>query len=182
VLLAALLGLAGQDVLPSRPAASVKTLPTFAAIATAPRQTELTVRWAPAAPPAGQPPPGGALLTSPPAPQSQRFEVLRRGAVNEAPVRERDPQVGPDDLVIVAVDAQGREVGWQRVKDPRIVRSEQPGPDGLLSGQVFYRSETELVVRVPDNVAVATLRVYDVQWNGSEFLLIGLGTIPAGRQ
>jgi hypothetical protein len=114
-------------------------------------------------------------------PEVNRFEILKRGGIIGPPVRERDPQIGVDDLVIVAVDGQGREVGWQRVKDPRIVRSEQPGPGGLLNGQVFYRRETELVFRVPDGVPVELVRVYDVEWNGREFMLRGIGTIPVPR-
>ncbi len=165
-------GLAGQDPLPARTAASVRTLPTFAAITTANRQTELTVRWIVAAAPAG------ALIAPRSLPEVNRFEVLRRGAVVDPPVRERDPQLGPDELVVVAIDAQGREVGWQKVKDPRLVRSEQPDASGLLSGQVFHRGETELVIRVPDGAAIAAVRVYEAQWNGREFVLRGLGTIP----
>jgi hypothetical protein len=99
----------------------------------------------------------------------------------DAPVRERDPQIGPDEIVVVAVDAQGREVGWHHLKDPRLVRSEQPGPGGLLSGQVLYRSETELVVRVPDGLGVAALRVYELQSSGREPILQGLGTIRLDR-
>lgn len=170
--LGVVLGLSGQEPLPSRAAASVRTLPTFAALTTADRQTELTVRWVVAAAPAG------ALVVPRSVPEVNRFEILKRSAIVDPPVRERDPQIGPDELVIVAVDAQGREVGWQRLKDPRLVRSEQPGPGGLLSGQVFHRAETELVMRVPDGVAIATLRVYEAQWNGREFVLRGLGTIP----
>ena len=165
------LGVSGQDPMPSRTAASVQTLPTFAALATANRQTELTVRWVVTAAAADTLVAPGSL------PEVNRFEIVRRAATVEAPVRERNPQIGPDELVVVAVDAQGRDVGWQRVKDPRTVRSEQPGRGGLLSGQTFHRSETELVIRVPDGAAVAAVRVYEARWNGREWLLRGLGTI-----
>ena len=54
------------------------------------------------------------------------------------------------ELVVVALDAEGRETSWQKVRDPRVLRSEQPGPTGELQGEIFYRAETELVVVVPD--------------------------------
>ena len=138
------------------------------------------MRWIVAAPPAGAAAgaAAGTLVAARSVPEINGFEIVKRGTVDEAPVRERDPQIGPDEVVIVAVDAQGQEIAWQHLKDPRIVRSEQAGPGGLLSGQVFYRTETELVVRVPDDVAAVALRVYEVQWDGREFLLRGVGPVP----
>ena len=39
-------------------------------------------------------------------------------------VRERDPQWSEYELVVVALDAEGRETSWQKVRDPRVLRSE----------------------------------------------------------
>ena len=91
-------------------------------------------------------------------------------------VRERDPQWSEHELVVVALDAEGRETSWQKVRDPRVLRSEQPGPTGELQGEIFYRAETELVVVVPD-AATASLHVYETRWNGSQFVLRPLGQI-----
>ena len=164
-----------QDPPAARAAATVRSLPAFAAVATPNRQTELTVRWTVAAAPPG-------TLTAPRAlPEVNRFEVVRRSVITGALPRERDPQIGPDELVVVAVDAQGREVAWHHVKDPRIVRSEQPGPGGLLSGQVLHRTEAELVLLVPESLGATSLRVYEPQADGREPSLRGLGTIAITR-
>ena len=171
LLLALAIGLSGQDAPAARTAASVRSLPTFGASAASGRQTEWTVRWIVALAPTG------ALLAPRSLPEVNRFEIRARAAVVDVGVRERDPQIGADELVIVAVDAQGREVGWQHLKDPRIVRSEQPGRGGLLTGQVLHRAETELVVRVPDGLGAVTLRIYEPLGTGAAAELRGLGTI-----
>ena len=180
LLLVVLSGLVAQDAVPARSEASVRALPTFAAAAKGPDQTEVTVHWVVAA---GQPgiATAGTLVVPGSVPEVNQFDILNRRAIRESPVRERDLRLAADDLVIVAVDGQGRELAWQRVKDPRIVRSEQPGPGGLLSGQVLYRREAELVIRLPAAVSAARVLIYGVEWNGREFVLRGLGSIPIPR-
>jgi hypothetical protein len=177
----------GQAAPPARNEASVRGLPTFAAAAKGSGQNEITLRWVVAASQAASPAGGqaaaatSALVVPGSVPELNQFEILKRRAVNETPVRERNPQLATDELVMVAVDAQGREIAWQRIKDPRIVRSEQPGPSGQLTGQVFYKRETELVIRLPDAVVADHVLVYGVEWNGREFLLRGLAAIPIPR-
>jgi hypothetical protein len=131
----------------------------------------LTIAWAVLA---GTP---GTLARPGTLQELHQFQVQKRVPIDDAPVRERDPQIAADDLVVVALDAQNREVAWQHVKDPRIVRSEEPGPDGLLSGQVFHRTDAELVLRVPDDIVPVTLSIYEPRWNGSDFTLRPVGTI-----
>jgi hypothetical protein len=104
-----------------------------------------------------------------------QFAVVARGSVRGPLVRERDPQWSEHDLVIVAADASGLETSWQKVRDPRILRSEQPGPTGELSGETFVRPEVELVVAVPDGAA--SLNVYETTWSGEQFVLRQLGRI-----
>jgi hypothetical protein len=162
---------AQQAPVPARTAASVRALPPFANRAASAAQTELIISWAVSA---GTP---GILTVPGAARELHQFQVRARTPVSDPPVRERDPQIAEDDLVIVALDPQGREIGWQHLKDPRIVRSEQPGPDGLLTGQVLHRSDAEFVVRMPDSLPAVSLRVYEPQWNGTEFMLRELGTV-----
>ncbi len=135
--------------------------------------TELTLQWV-----TNVPPDTGTLSSfGDVAAVVNRFDILSRRAVQIGPVVERDPQLSNDDLVIVAVNRAGREVGWERVKDSRIVRSEQPAPDARLSGRVLYRVEAELVVWLPGRLQASELRVYKPEWNGFDFTLIGLGTV-----
>src|SRR5687768_5055206 len=96
-------------------------LPQMAALTAAPAGTEITVSWSLLFSPAGDPAAPGAV---------NQFAVAGRRSVPDGPPLERNPQVSEDRLVVVALDAAGREVGWQLVPDPSIVRAEVPGPSG----------------------------------------------------
>lgn len=161
--------------LPPRSASTViGQVPSLVVDATPTPGTLLTVRWL-----ATGTPPGDALLPlDEVTPRSSRFEVLSRRAVQFEPVVERDPQLSEDDIVVVALDDGGQELGWARLKDPRVVRAEQPAADGTLSGRTLYRADAEIEVWLPGRTDLAALRVYKPQWNGREFDLTGLGTIP----
>ena len=116
------------SALPPRMASAVLAdVPAFSARASdAGLATEVTIRWTVSGP--------ATVMSSAAARDvaSSQFDVVRRRTVRFSPVRERDPQLSPDDLVVIAVDAQGRELGWQRLTDPRLVRSEQPNAAGEL--------------------------------------------------
>jgi len=162
---------------PQRMASTVlKDMPALSALAPdAGPATEVIIRWTVSGP---------ATVSSLMAARdvtSSRFDLVQRRTVSFSPVRERDPQLSPDDLVVIAVDAQGRELGWQRLKDPRLIRSEQPDDSGMLHGQVFYRAEADLIVWIPDRAAPAELRIYAPDWNGQEYVLRGLGSVPFSR-
>lgn len=161
---------------PRRAALLVGNVPPVAAVAGGSAATELTIRWVAADAPADEPIPARDFR-----PVNQ-FEVVARRSVMPGFVRERAPQLSRERLVVVAVDATGREVAWQQVADPRIVLSESAGPGLELSGQTLYRPLTELVVALPDALATAAIRVYEARWTGSEFVLDGLGEIAVGAR
>jgi hypothetical protein len=149
------------------------TMPQLAAVAVAPPATEITVRWNLLSSPAADPAAPGAV---------NEFAVTARRQVDELPVRERDPQLSEDRLVVVAIDAGGREVGWQMVPDPSLLRAETPGPSGQLTGQVLRRTETSFLMTVPETVPpVVELRVLKPRWTGSAFVLDPLGSVAVGR-
>jgi hypothetical protein len=151
-------------------------VPPVAAVADSATATELTIRWVAGASANNDPVPAQDL-----SPVNQ-FELMSRRSVSTNFVRERAPELARERLVIVAIDASGREVAWQQVLDPRIVRAELPGPTGELRGQTLYRPVADLVVAFPDSLSVAALRVYEVRWNGSEFVLDPLGEVAAGAR
>ena len=169
-----------QNALPQRTLASVRALPTVAALATASRSVEITIDWlsVDAPGPGRGPVPGGGVLVTPRSlPEVHRFRIVRRVVIDGAPARERDPQVAADELVVVAVNSQGREIGWLHLTDPRVVRGEQPGARGTLTGQVLHRTETQLMIRLPDGLDASALRVYEVLSGSADFTLRNLGTI-----
>jgi len=117
-------------------------------------------------------------------PPRNDFEVTARRLVSGAPVRQRDPQLSEDDLVIIAVDPQGTEMGWQVVKDPSFVRAETPGVAGELQHQTLRRPEASFVVTLPEQGAgIAELRLFKPRWTGTAYVLDPLGTVtvPGGR-
>lgn len=152
-----------------RPAANLAAaLPSAASVAGDGDLTELRVRWQVAA---GAP---DGLVRPAEIVPVHAFDVSMRGVVRGPLVRERDPQWSEEELVVVSIDAAGRETSWQKVRDPRVLRSEQPGPTGELQGEIYHRVETELVVVVPDP-ATASLRVYETRWDGAQFMLRAIG-------
>jgi len=149
---------------------SVRQLADMSAAASS--STELTIRWSAgdaAAGPVPKPQEGSAA--------SNVFTVVTRRQVAGVAPHERNPQLSPDQIVVVAVGASGEELGWQLVKDPRIVRAESPGPDGVLTGQTLYQPLTEFTVIVPNDVAASMLSIYKPRWNGTAFLLAPIGSV-----
>jgi hypothetical protein len=106
------------------------------------------------------------------------FTLLERRRIQGWLPRQRNPELLSEQIVVVAMDAQGFEVDWQLISDPRILRSEGPGPLGELSGMVLHQAMTELPITVPDDPAITELRLYHPRWTGTAFALDFLGMIP----
>jgi hypothetical protein len=159
-----------------RAADVISTVPSLAGMPPTLAATELTIRWLVTPSVTGDPTAPGDTRPI------NEFEVVRRRAVDHQFVRERDPQLSVDDLVLVGLDASGREISWQKVKDPRLVRAEFPSSSGELSGRVLHRPLTEIVARLPDGLAAVALRIYETQWTGTQFVLRQLGDVTVGPQ
>jgi hypothetical protein len=91
--------------------------------------------------------------------------------------RHRSPELSQDKLMVAAVGAGGKLRWWTLMDDPRLLRAEAPGPDGVLSGQIFYRAEPEFVVNVPEDGGTTELRLYHPRWTGEEFVLDIINTV-----
>jgi hypothetical protein len=115
-------------------------------------------------------------------PPRNDFQVTTRRLVAGAPVRQRDPQLSEDDLVIVAVSSQGADLGWQVIKDPSFVRAETATDAGDLQHQTLRRPEASFIVTLPEQGAgISELRLLKPRWTGTAFALdpIGSVTLPA---
>jgi hypothetical protein len=111
---------------------------------------ELTVNWNVDVAPAG------ALLSTNAAPVPiNGFQVVGRRVMVGAMPRERHPELSADQLVVVGAGLDGSPVSWSLIKDPRIVRAEQPGADGVLTGRTLYRASAQLAVVLPNLPQVA---------------------------
>lgn len=136
---------------------------------------QLRLRWgaypsAPApmvAPNAGTP--------APPAPDA--FTVLERSQAPGPLPRQRNPQLSAEQLVVVAVNGAGETLNTQLIPDPRILRAETVGPTGEMGSRVLHRADVEFLLTIPDDPALAGLRLYKPRWTGTTFVLDLVGTI-----
>jgi hypothetical protein len=92
--------------------------------------------------------------------------------------RPRSLELSETQIFIAAVDATNKLRWWSIVPDPRLVRSETQSPTGELRGEDYYVSNVTLVVAFPDDPDIANLRFYHPVWNGTDFDLKPLTTVP----
>jgi hypothetical protein len=78
--------------------------------------------------------PDGDASAQPSGAAPARAAVLGRLPAAQPIVRERDPGLSGDRLVVIAEAGDGTVADWRIVPDPRVLRSEQPDAAGLLSG------------------------------------------------
>jgi hypothetical protein len=139
---------------------------------------QLTIRWEAYSSPAD------ALVAPAAAARLDEFQLLARTVVEGTAVRERNPELSADRLVIVLTDAQGAVRYWSSIPDPRIVRAEQPGPDGVLTGVTLHRRQADFLLALPNISAAAQVRIYEPHWDGNEWTLdqVGAVTMPAAAR
>jgi hypothetical protein len=109
------------------------------------------------------------------------FLVLDRRDLAVAAVRERDPQLSADRLVVIAVDSSGATVDWRIVADPTVLRAEHPDATGLLSGRTLLQPAADFIVPLAGASRISEIRIYKPRWTGTEFVLEPLGASPAAR-
>lgn len=109
-------------------------------------------------------------------PASDVAVLSRRRGAGPLP-QERDPQLSADRLVVVSIDATGRELDWRIVLDPRLVRAEFPDAQGQLSGRTFQRAEINLLVDIPNDPDIVRLRIYAPQLTSDGYVLNLLATV-----
>ena len=109
------------------------------------------------------------------APSASIVEDKRRSG---ALPRPRSLELSETQIFIVAVDATNKLRWWSIMPDPRVVRSETQSPTGEVRGEDYYVSNVTLVVAFPDDPDIANLRFYHPVWNGTDFELKPLATVP----
>lgn len=90
--------------------------------------------------------------------------------------RQRSAVISSQQLLIVAHDAQGREIHRHAVIDPRLQRTETGSPSGQLRGAVpILRAGVPLSVAVP--ARSASLRVLQPQPQNGALAWVELGRV-----
>lgn len=147
-----------------------------AANASAPARAHRTLRVSWEADKAALPRPAAAQYKNAPG----RVSLMSASARREGAMpKQRSAELSPTQVVVVALDAEGRMRWCGLVADPRLLRAEAPGPDGVLTGQVIYRESAEFVMQYPDDEAVTEVRLYHPDWDGQKFSLELVGAVAA---
>jgi hypothetical protein len=131
---------------------------------------ELRIQWTTAPPQAG----------SPSAPPANAFTLLDQRRLDGELRRERKPEISPNHLVVVVLDATARELDWRLVANPRVLRAEGPGPGGQLTGRVLEQGSAELLLTIPDVSGADRIQIYRPIWTGKEYRLEPLAQVSIG--
>jgi hypothetical protein len=93
-------------------------------------------------------------------------------AKSESPFpRLRVLELAEGMLVVVSLTRDGVLAGWSTSPDPRFVRLEVPGPDGVLTGQVVKVPRPEFLALMPDDPSVVEVRVLEPVHSSTGFTL-----------
>lgn len=95
--------------------------------------------------------------------------------------RERRPELGPHQLVLVVVDRDGRQLDWRVVTDPRVVRFESADATGHLSGEVIRDTSAPFTLRIPDIPGATQVRIYQTEPADSGYSLSIVGTLELAK-
>lgn len=110
-------------------------------------------------------------------PATNLFTVVARHRASGTLPRVRARELAEHRLVVQAVDTQGSVRYEAAIADPRVLRTELPGPEGQLSRQVLHRAKVTFEVAVPDDPAITQLRLYHPRWTGTLYDLDLLGSV-----
>jgi hypothetical protein len=111
------------------------------------------------------------------APPANVFTVLGRNRGTGSLPRERNPEVSSSQILVLALNAEGKVVIGHLIPDPRILRVEGPSNRGELTGYLLHRASTELLIALPDDPAITDIHLYHPDWTGANFTFSLIGTI-----
>ena len=96
--------------------------------------------------------------------------------------RLRAIDLSDETLLVAAIDSAGTLLAWSVIPDPRFVRIEEPGPDGVLTGRIVPVDRPEFLVLIPDDTSVAEIRLFQRRRTGDGFVLeqVAALVVPAG--
>lgn len=114
--------------------------------------------------------------TSTPAATRNRFDVVSVARLATRAPAQRTAEVGPDRLVVVGETAQGEEVSWRIILDPRVVRAESASAPALTGERLVYL-QCEILFALPDVAGTARVRVYKPRAHDGRVLLDDLGSV-----
>ncbi len=102
--------------------------------------------------------------------------ITEQRRIPESPPKQRDTELTSEQLVIIAFDAQEKEITKVYITDPCIIRAETADETGeLLSSGLLYRKCVDFTIVLPDDPNISRLKFYHPHWTGTEFVLELIG-------
>jgi hypothetical protein len=123
--------------------------------------------------------PSGTPALAQPAGRQQpaSLTLLQRVTKGRPMARLRSLDLAPDTLLAVGVDAQKKLRSWAVIPDPRIIRAESPGPDGVLRGRILTVDQPEFSITIPNDSSIVEVRLFEPRWTGREFVLTHIARV-----
>jgi hypothetical protein len=109
------------------------------------------------------------------------FKVSSQRVYAEPVRRQRTLEIAPGRVLIAAIDRANQLKSWMVILDPRIIRSEGPGPDGTLTGQELKLDDVEFLLPLPDDPEITELRLFEPRLDGQQYTLVSVGSIAVTR-
>ena len=103
---------------------------------------------------------------------------VKRGGLQ----RQRSFELSSEQIVVIAVDANGEIRWWHTQTDPRLVRAEARGETGDILSRNLYLVSVDFSIDYPDDPSVQSLRFYSPIWTGREFHLQLIDSLSVADQ
>ncbi|MGH7261133.1 MAG: hypothetical protein ACREI9_10685 [Nitrospiraceae bacterium] len=98
-------------------------------------------------------------VLSVPRPTDNTVTVLSQKRTQGELPRQRNPELSPQHLVVVGLNAQGQETARTVMLDPRILRAETAELSGqVTSSELLYRKDVIFSATIPGDPSVVSLK------------------------
>ena len=133
--------------------------------------------------------PGPAVRAGEDAPFDRKLAVLGERALTEVPARPRSLELGPGQVLVVALDAKRQLRSWSIVGDPRLLRAETTDAQGhwvhakspgVLAGGVGQRALARFSLEIPAGPGVTEIQVFEPRATGDELDVQLIATLALG--
>lgn len=106
---------------------------------------------------------------------NQRVSVIEQTPSAVSMPKQRDPQLSPNHVVVIAYDANDNEIYRLAQYDPRIVRAEAGADTTELDYQQRFRTDVQFPISLPSDPRIHKLTLYKPVWKGDGFSLEPIG-------
>ena len=99
----------------------------------------------------------------------QTLQVVSDRLTTDRPQRLRSIEYSSNQLVVTGVTADGVEKSRVVLADPRLVRAESFGADGLGESHIVFHQSVDFSVVLTDEPSIVEVRVMKPRWAGDKW-------------